>query len=533
MLLAGDRLTNSSDPVSVIALLRVAKGKPPAPVISNLSQLDMRDWLLLRASNPLQQSRALDGSGGGSCVGRRGVVAFDEGFARTDSEDRARRRRCEYGARALALGRIPKSGRMVATALAARDSRIVELRHAWHDLEVDVMPLGLVDHPAHVLARHPDGERRRIVGTGCDFGCSARQKLAEIELLEQRDRVGGRNPVRIGEPHDVRNDAHHADHRHVAKQLEGSGDAGLRPRLITFPVIVSSSGMTAAIWVSSPETSMMPVPSRVLTGVMNTGAWMNTLPRFAHRAMRSTVGVGAVVVWSMIQVDKGIASAIGSSTEWTEASSASDRWMRSTPLIASPASTKAYAPSDSSAFAFAASRFQTLTSLPLSSMWRTNPAPISPAPKNAILMRPSRGAPLRFRGGIACAVEHRAPSRRGLQPHGIDFVRVLIEHCEVCDPVRREAAGPVRPPRPRAWTPAISAGRLPQPARLRLGPRRPHWRSSARRRSGRRPTGEPNRRLCCRSTAGKSGPAPQMIPFQGCASDRRRLRTASPIHKIH
>ena len=40
----------------------------------------------------------------------------------------------------------------------------------------------------------------------------------------------------------------------------------------------------------------MPVPSRALTGAMNTGAWTNTLPRPAQRAMRSTVGVGAVVV---------------------------------------------------------------------------------------------------------------------------------------------------------------------------------------------------------------------------------------------
>ena len=119
--------------------------------------------------------------------------------------------------------------------------------------------------------------------------------------------------------------------------------------------------MTAAIWAWSPEISMMPVPSRVLAGPMKTGAWMKTLPRPAQRAMRSIVGVGAVVVWSMIQVDAGMEFASGSNAASTEASSASDRWMRSTPSIAAPASAKALAPSGSSAFALAGSRFQTLT----------------------------------------------------------------------------------------------------------------------------------------------------------------------------
>ena len=70
---------------------------------------------------------------------------------------------------------------------------------------------------------------------------------------------------------------------------------------------------------------MMPIPSRALTGVMNTGAWMKTLPRPAQRAIRSTVSVGAVVVWSMMTVEAGIEPASGSSTESTEASSDSDR----------------------------------------------------------------------------------------------------------------------------------------------------------------------------------------------------------------
>jgi AraC-like DNA-binding protein len=99
MLLAGDRLANSSDRISVIprrsatnpkapsaqpsrgswavrhgniAAARIqldlptAKAKPPAPIGSHSSQVDRRDWRLHRASGPFQpcqKSRATSGSG--------------------------------------------------------------------------------------------------------------------------------------------------------------------------------------------------------------------------------------------------------------------------------------------------------------------------------------------------------------------------------------------------------------------------------------------------------------------------------------
>ena len=42
---------------------------------------------------------------------------------------------------------------------------------------------------------------------------------------------------------------------------------------------------------------------------MKTGAWTNVWPRASQRAQRSAVGVTAVVVWSTIQVEAGIAFA--------------------------------------------------------------------------------------------------------------------------------------------------------------------------------------------------------------------------------
>ncbi len=90
MLLAGDKLVNSGDPVSVIArrsatnpkapsaqpsrglwavrhgniaaagirlLLHIARVRPPAPIGLNLSQVDIHGWRLLRASNPVQRYR--------------------------------------------------------------------------------------------------------------------------------------------------------------------------------------------------------------------------------------------------------------------------------------------------------------------------------------------------------------------------------------------------------------------------------------------------------------------------------------------
>ena len=118
---------------------------------------------------------------------------------------------------------------------------------------------------------------------------------------------------------------------------------------------------------------------------MNTGAWTKTRPRAAQRAARSAVGWTAVVVWSTIQVSAPILSASGSSTASTEASSASERWMRCTPASAAAASSKARAPDACSACALAGLRFQTLTSTPLARARRTKPVPIKPAPKKAIL----------------------------------------------------------------------------------------------------------------------------------------------------
>jgi hypothetical protein len=66
---------------------------------------------------------------------------------------------------------------------------------------------------------------------------------------------------------------------------------------------------------------MVPLPSRVFAGPMNTGAWMKRMPRVFQRAIRSAVGVGAVVVWSTIVVVFAITPASGSSTASTEASS--------------------------------------------------------------------------------------------------------------------------------------------------------------------------------------------------------------------
>ena len=119
---------------------------------------------------------------------------------------------------------------------------------------------------------------------------------------------------------------------------------------------------------------------------MNTGACTNTRPRASQRATRSAVGRTAVVVWSTIQVADGMAAAIGSSTASTDASSASDRWMRSTPCSAAAASSKARAPSSTKARVLAGLRFQTLTFQPLARARRTKPAPIKPVPKKAILM---------------------------------------------------------------------------------------------------------------------------------------------------
>ncbi|HTR17209.1 MAG TPA: hypothetical protein VMI52_09275 [Acetobacteraceae bacterium] len=113
MLLAGDRLANSSDPISVIALLlgyesesafstafkshglfatgniavasirlllHIPRGEPPAPIGSNLSQVDMRGWRpaskhpfpLGQHRNPAPRERRLSGSCDQRACGRHG-----------------------------------------------------------------------------------------------------------------------------------------------------------------------------------------------------------------------------------------------------------------------------------------------------------------------------------------------------------------------------------------------------------------------------------------------------------------------------
>ena len=129
---------------------------------------------------------------------------------------------------------------------------------------------------------------------------------------------------------------------------------------------------------------MRPVASRAFFGPMNTGACTYVRPRCFQRSTRSPVGVGAVVVWSVMTAVGRMRSASGSRTESTAASSLSVRWISDAPRTAVAASSNATAPSACSAWAFSGVRFQTCTVSPRSSILRTKLAPSSPVPSHAI-----------------------------------------------------------------------------------------------------------------------------------------------------
>lgn len=135
------------------------------------------------------------------------------------------------------------------------------------------------------------------------------------------------------------------------------------------PVIACSAPCSAWCRAGSPEINIQPVPSAQLAGAMNTGACTKRTPRASQRATRSAVGRTAVVVWSTTQAPAGSTPASGSSTASTEASSDSERWMRSAPCTACATVAQAVTPPAASlaasACALAALRFHARTVRPL------------------------------------------------------------------------------------------------------------------------------------------------------------------------
>ena len=116
---------------------------------------------------------------------------------------------------------------------------------------------------------------------------------------------------------------------------------------------------------------------------MKTGACRNDSPPAFAAGTRLAVPAGEVVVWSMTGVAGETCGPSLASMASTTSSSERTMWTRSAPATAASGVSATLAPSPSSARAFAAVRFQTVTASPRPSIASTMPLPNKPVPMNA------------------------------------------------------------------------------------------------------------------------------------------------------